>query len=207
MKKYIIILLCCFLSIPLMAQQMSEEQAKKHISQAAAKIKTMQCDFVQTKHLKMLNDKMVSKGRMYYQQSDKLRWEYTAPYTYTFVINGTKVMMRNNRRNDVIDVNQNKVFREIARIMMSSVVGNCLNNPKDFKATISTDKDQWIATLTPQRKDLKAMFQTIRLYFDRQKQMVQKVELTEKKGDKTVIELTNAKTNTPINANTFSITR
>ena len=51
------------------------------------------------------------------------------------------------------------------------------------------------------------MFQTIRLYFDRQKQMVQKVELTEKKGDKTVIELTNAKTNTPINANTFAITR
>ena len=190
-----------------MAQQMSEEQAKKHISQAAAKIKTMQCDFVQTKHLKMLNDKMVSKGRMYYQQSDKLRWEYTAPYTYTFVINGSKVMMRNNRRNDVIDVNQNKVFREIARIMMSSVVGNCLNNPKDFKATISSDKDQWIATLTPQRKDLKTMFQTIRLYFDRQKQMVQKVELTEKKGDKTVIELTNAKTNTPINANTFSIIR
>ena len=124
-----------------------------------------------------------------------------------FAMYGTKVMMRNNRRNDVIDVNQNKVFREIARIMMSSVVGNCLNNPKDFKATISTDKDQWIATLTPQRKDLKAMFQTIRLYFDRQKQMVQKVELTEKKGDKTVIELTNAKTNTPINANTFSITR
>lgn len=207
MKNYIIIALCSLLSLPLMAQQMSEEQAKKQISQAAAKIKTMQCDFVQTKHLKMLNDKMVSKGRMYYQQSDKLRWEYTAPYTYTFVINGTKVMMRNNRRNDVIDVNQNKVFREIARIMMSSVVGNCLNNPKDFKATISTDKDQWIATLTPQRKDLKAMFQTIRLYFDRQKQMVQKVELTEKKGDKTVIELTNAKTNTPINANTFAITR
>lgn len=207
MKNYIIIALCSLLSLPLMAQQMSEEQAKKQISQAAAIIKTMQCDFVQTKHLKMLNDKMVSKGRMYYQQSDKLRWEYTAPYTYTFIINGTKVMMRNNRRNDVIDVNQNKVFREIARIMMSSVVGNCLNNPKDFKATISTDKDQWIATLTPQRKDLKAMFQTIRLYFDRQKQMVQKVELTEKKGDKTVIELTNAKTNTPINANTFAITR
>ena len=207
MKKVLSVILCCLLVLPLMAQQMNEAQVKAMISQTASKMKSMQCDFVQTKHMKMLNDKMVSKGRMYYQQSDKLRWEYTAPYTYTFIINGTKVMMKNNRRNDVIDVNQNKVFREIARIMMNSVVGNSLNDSKDFKTAITASKDQWIATLTPLRKDLKAMFQKITLYFDRQKQMVQKVELTEKKGDLTVIELINCRTNVPINPNTFAITR
>ena len=165
----------------------------------------MQCDFVQTKHLKMLNDKMVSKGRMYYQQSDKLRWEYTAPYTYTFVINGTKVMMRNNRRNDVIDVNQNRVFREIARIMMSSVVGDCLNDTRSFKTTITDGNTSWVATLVPQRKEMKQMFSSIRLYFNKKSSMVSMVELVEKNGDKTFIELKNVKTNGQIASSTFAV--
>ena len=43
----------------------------------AHSLKSMQADFVQTKTMKMLGDKMVSNGKMYYQQSDKLHWEYT----------------------------------------------------------------------------------------------------------------------------------
>ena len=68
----------------------NEAEIRHQIESAAVSMKTMQCDFVQTKYLRMLNDKMVSTGKMYYQQSDKLRWEYTSPYTYAFVLNGFK---------------------------------------------------------------------------------------------------------------------
>lgn len=207
MKRNVFFWLFCLLALPLMAQQVDEGQVKKQISQAAAKIKSMQCDFVQTKHLKMLNDKMVAKGRMYYQQSDRLRWEYTAPYTYTFVINGQKVMLKNNHRNDVMDTGRNKVFKEIARLMMGSVTAGSLTDSRDFKASFSAAKGQWVATLLPRRKDLKAMFQKITLYFDREKQMVGRVELTEKNGDRTIIEIINAKTNIPINASIFAINK
>ena len=74
-------------------QQQTEQTVKQKINQAASGIKTMQCDFVQTKHLKMLNDKLVSKGKMYYQKSDKLRWEYVSPYAYTFILNADKVLL------------------------------------------------------------------------------------------------------------------
>ena len=164
----------------------------------------MQCDFVQTKHLKMLNDKVVSKGKMYYQQSDKLRWEYVSPYKYTFILNGSKVQLKNSKRNDVIDVEKNKLFKEIARIMMSSVVGNCMND-KSFKVTISDGKTEWIATMVPQRREMKQMFQTIKLHFNKQNSMVSMVELKEKNGDKTVIELKNIKTNVAIAPNIFSV--
>ena len=141
MKKIVFItfLLSFFLINPALAQKVTQAQVKQQISQAASKLKSMQCDFVQTKHLKMLNDKVVSKGKMYYQQSDKLRWEYVSPYKYTFILNGSKVQLKNSKRNDVIDVEKNKLFKEIARIMMSSVVGNCMND-KSFKVTISDEK-------------------------------------------------------------------
>ena len=187
------------------APTQDERLIRHQINQAAASLKTMQCDFVQTKHMKLLNDKMVSRGKMYYQQSDRLRWEYTAPYTYTFILNGSKVLLKNGRRRDVIDTSQNKMFREIAQIMMNSVVGRCLSDEKDFKATISTTSDEWIATLVPQRKDMLQMFQQIVLHFSRRQAMVSRVELIENEGDKTIIELKNIKTNQSLGSHLFAV--
>ena len=204
--KRLLILLFVFVSVhlSLMAQQ-SEAQIRQAITQAASGMKTMQCDFTQTKHLKMLNDKMTSKGRMYYQQTNRLRWEYTSPYSYTFILNDDKVLLKNAQRNDVIDVNKNKLFREIARIMMNSVVGTSLTDDKSFKSTIATNGNEWIASLLPQRKDLKQLFQKIILHFNRTNAMVKQVELIERNGDKTVIELNNIRTNEKISADMFTI--
>ena len=205
MRRYIYVLfLFCSVNITLYAQQ-DDTSIRRKIGQIAHTIKTMQCDFVQTKHLKMLNDNMVSKGRMYYQQSDRLRWEYISPYTYTFIINKDKVLLKNNRRNDVIDVKKNKIFKEIARIMMNSVVGNCLNDDKDFKSSISVVRGEWVAVLQPQRRELKQMFQKIVLHFSQNQAIVTRVELIEKNGDKTEIELKNIRTNETINSNIFAL--
>ena len=195
----------CLCMFNLSAQQVDEVKVKQQINAVASSMKTMQCDFVQTKYLKMLNDKMVSRGKMYYQQTNKLRWEYTSPYTYTFVLNDSKVLISKGKRNDVINVNQSKFFKEIARIMMNSVVGKCLTDSKDFKVSFIGSSTEYVATLYPQQKQMQQMFQKIILHFNKQKSMVAKVELIEKKGDRTVIELKNVKTNAPVNGKVFCI--
>ncbi len=206
MKRVLFFLMAlCLCLLNLSAQKVNEAKVKQQINAVASKMKTMQCDFVQTKYLKMLNDKMVSRGKMYYQQSDKLRWEYTYPYTYTFVLNGSRVLISKGKRNDVINVNQSKFFKEIARIMMNSVVGKCLTDSKDFKVSLSGFSAEYVATLYPQQKQMKQIFQKIILYFNKQKSTVFKVEIIEKKGDKTIIELKNVKNNVPINAKVFGI--
>lgn len=206
MKRVLFFLMAlCLCLLNLSAQKVNEAKVKQQINAVASKMKTMQCDFVQTKYLKMLNDKMVSRGKMYYQQSNKLRWEYTYPYTYTFVLNGSRVLISKGKRNDVINVNQSKFFKEIARIMMNSVVGKCLTDSKDFKVSLSGASAEYVATLYPQQKQMKQMFQKIILHFNKQNSTVSKVELIEKKGDRTIIELKNVKSNAPINAKVFGI--
>lgn len=206
MKRVLFFLMAlCLCLLNLSAQKVNEAKVKQQINAVASKMKTMQCDFVQTKYLKMLNDKMVSRGKMYYQQSNKLRWEYTYPYTYTFVLNGSRVLISKGKRNDVINVNQSKFFKEIARIMMNSVVGKCLTDSKDFKVSLTGASAEYVATLYPQQKQMKQMFQKIILHFNKQSSTVSKVELIEKKGDRTIIELKNVKSNAPINAKVFGI--
>lgn len=182
-----------------------KEQVQKEINAVTAKMKTMKCDFIQTKHIKILNDKLVSKGQMFYQQSNKLRWEYLTPYEYTFILNGNNVLLKNNKKSSVIDVRQNKVFKEIARIMMNSVVGNCISDSKDFSSSIISESNCWVVTLLPQKKDLKQMFPKIVLYFNHKQEFVTKVILFEKNGDKTIIELINVQVNKGINASVFSV--
>lgn len=185
--------------------QLSEQMIIEEINKAASQLSSMQCDFVQTKELNLLNDKLISKGRMYYQQANKLRWEYISPYTYTFILNGAKVVLRKKERNDVIDVNQNRMFREIVHIMMSSVVGKCLSDTKSFKTSIKDADTEWVATLVPQTKEMKQMFTRIILHFDKRQSVVVRVEMCEKNGDNTEISLTNIKKNQQIDAKVFSL--
>lgn len=205
MKRLLFLILILSHIIPLSAQQLTEEQIKQKVNQTASVMKTMQCDFVQTKHLKMLNNDFVSHGKMYYQQSNKLRWEYTSPYSYTFILNNDKVLLKNKQRNDLIDIKQNKLFREIVRIMMSSVVGNCLADDKNYKVSIATIGNEWVATLLPQRKDMKQMFQKLVLHFHAKKSVVNTVELYDKNGEKTIIELKNIRINETIHPHMFVI--
>lgn len=205
MKKAIIISLAFILASLTAHAQGGEAQMRQKIAATAQAMKTMQCDFVQTKQLRMLNDKMVSEGRMYYSQKDKLRWEYTKPYQYIFILNGDRVLLKNKQRSDVIDVAQNKLFREIARIMMGSVVGDCLNDERTFKVSLVQSGGEWMATLVPQRKDMKQMFQRIVLHFDQQQGVVNRVVLTERGGDETTIELKNIRKNETIAPSLFAV--
>lgn len=205
MKRQIYILILSLVALTSVAQTPQERQAIQQVSRAAAAIKTMQADFVQTKHLRMLGDKMVSRGRMCYQQSNRLRWEYTKPYAYTFILNGNSVMMSKGGHRDVVDVNRNKVFREIAQMMMSSVVGTCLTDSKRFKVSMTVDKQTCTATLLPQKKDVKAMFTRIVLVFNRKTSVVSKVTMYEKNGDRTEIILDNVRIGAAVSPTEFTI--
>ena len=168
-------------------------------------MKSFECNFVQTKTLKLLGDKMTSKGRLCYRQPDKLRWEYTSPYSYTFIINGGKVQINKGGRNDVIDADKNKVFKEVARIMLNSVVGKSLTDSREFAATVQSTADIHLVTLLPQKKDMKHMFSKIVLRYDRRQKMVVGVEMHERKGDSTVIEMTNVVKDKTIADSVFTV--
>jgi outer membrane lipoprotein carrier protein len=84
-------------------------------------------------------------------------------------------------------------------------VGKCLTDKKDFKISVAETPEQYVATLLPQKKDMKQMFSKIILYVNKRQLSIAKVEMQEKKGDNTVIELKNIQLNKNINASVFAI--
>ena len=98
MKRLVILFFVLVLSIGTDAQtklnQSQQEQFVERISKAAGKMKSMECRFTQTKSMKMLSKKMQSAGKMYFKYPNKLRWQYTVPYDYTFILNADKIKIK-----------------------------------------------------------------------------------------------------------------
>lgn len=191
------------MAAPLTPQQ--KQQAIVAISRAVSAMETMQCTFVQTKHMSMLNDRLVSHGIMYYRQPDKLRWEYTRPYDYLFIFNGAKVYMGNRSRKSVVDTASNRLFREIAGIMMSTVTGKALADPERFSLDVEEVQQSWHVTLVPKKKELKRMFRKVVLVFNRADAAILGVNIYEKNGDLTEILMSDVTKNAKIDEARFAI--
>lgn len=202
--KLILILVPTSLIVPVYGQEISKDDIIKEVSIAASKIKSMECSFVQIKNMKMLGSKVVSKGKMYCTQPDKLRWEYTSPYSYIFILNSDKVAFKRGEHKEVIDVNSNRIFKEIASVMLNSVTGNSLTCSNFITEAVAEPKGYAI-TLTPLKKEMKMLFTKIVLHYNRGISMISEVELYEKNGDKTVISLSDVRKNGTIDDKIYNI--
>jgi outer membrane lipoprotein carrier protein len=175
------------------------------IEASSKKMKSLICDFEQTKELSILNEKMVSKGKMYYRQENCLRWEYVSPYTYTFVLNDNKILMQTGKSRNVMDVKSSKLFQEVVKMMVNSINGNGLTDIKNFTAAYYWSGKEWKITLTPLQKEVKKMFSVIELTFNVKDYTVDQVKMNEPNGDTTLIRLSGKQFNLKIEDEKFAI--
>lgn len=210
MRKILLSCLLVFLSpcLPMMGQtKLTAEQQKQiveKIDKASSAMKTMQCDFTQTKRMKMLSKDMQSKGVMYFKRPDKLRWQYTSPYDYTFIMNGDKVQIKSMKSTKNIDVQQNKMFRQITNIILSSITGGTLRTSADFTVELWQQDKSYFVKLYPKKKELKQLYQYLEIWFDPALTKVSTVKMMEKTGDMTIVNLMNTKYGVTINEKMFA---
>ncbi len=210
MRKILLSCLLVFLSpcLPMMGQtKLTAEQQKQiveKIDKASSAMKTMQCDFTQTKRMKMLSKDMQSKGVMYFKRPDKLHWQYTSPYDYTFIMNGDKVQIKSMKSTKNIDVQQNKMFRQITNIILSSITGGTLRTSADFTVELWQQDKSYFVKLYPKKKELKQLYQYLEIWFDPALTKVSTVKMMEKTGDMTIVNLLNTKYGVTINEKMFA---
>lgn len=196
---------CMLMPAGAKAQGKGDATIRQKILSMASQTKTLQCDFVQTRQLAMLSDKQVSRGKLFFAAPDRLRWEYVSPYANLLVMNGQEVMARDSRRSHVVDTRHNRMYREMTRLLVGSLSAQILLDDSQFSSSVVQSGQEWVATLTPRRKELRRLFSRIVIHFPVGQCVASKVELTESKGDHTLIEIQNAKSDQPIADKLFEI--
>ena len=171
---------------------------------ASGKINTISADFTQTKSLSALAEKLTSKGKFYFQKDNKVRMEYTSPYQYLMVINGSKIMVKDDKKTNTISAKSNKTFQRINQLMMDCMNGNIFNN-KDFSIRVFEDSDTYLTEMTPATPQMKSMFSKVNVIMKKTTFIVQQVQMFEPSGDYTSINYSNQKLNTTLSDALFAV--
>lgn len=193
MKKLYLIGFLLLTSIFSFAQ--SNDEIMEMLTQQAASMQCMNCRFTQQKTMAMLAEPTVSEGLMNYNSPDKMRWEYTSPYSFALSVDGEKITKITDGNEEVLDAQSGRMYQGIMSIIMSSATGQKLFDKSMFDVAITDDGEFWKAEMKPKKHNMKRMFSILTFYFAKSNNIINKVEMTEASGDVTTIQFYDMKIN------------
>jgi outer membrane lipoprotein-sorting protein len=176
----------------------------KKVNEISASTHSINSNFIQEKNISFIEEKIISKGILLYQKPDKLRLEYTEPFTYLMIMTDGRMMTDNGDKRSEYDLRSNKMFSEINNLIISSVQGNILNNP-DFGSAIYENTESLFIRLTPLNKELSKYIKYIDLYISKKDYAVTELQITEQQEDYTIIRFINKGINENIPPDSFNM--
>ena len=183
----------------------SIEELKINIRDAAQRIQTISCDFIQEKEMSMIKEKIISTGKFFFKKEKLLRWEYMQPFTWLIIIRNDQISIIDENKVNQFSVQSNKIFQEINRVILGSIRGTLIVDEKNFQATFSYNAFSWVVKLKPLAPKLKESLSEIVIYIDRKDYSVNRLEMIEPGGDCTKINFIDKKLNQPIADEKFMV--
>lgn len=177
---------------------------KKKFAAESEKVQSITSDFVQEKTLVALTEKIVSSGKFWFKRSNRVRIEYVKPFRYLLIMNGDKMLVRDNDRENKINVKSNKLFQQVNRIMIDCVQGTILDS-KDFSTKIFENDKHFLLEMTPSSRALREFFEVIVLTVEKSDYAVKSIEMNEPAGDTTTIFFENKKLNETVADAVFAL--
>jgi outer membrane lipoprotein-sorting protein len=173
-------------------------------STESKKVLSIASDFRQVKELTALEEKITSTGKFWFKRSNKVRIDYQKPFSYKLVMNGDKILLKDEQKENRVNVKSNKLFQQVNQIMLDCIQGTILNS-KDFTTTVYENDKMFLLEMVPVNKSLKDFFSVIRLHVEKVDYSVSEIEMHEPGGDKTVMTFTNKQLNQTVNDEVFAL--
>ena len=158
------------------------------VIEACAGTESISCNFIQTRHLSLVNGEVISKGRMHYGKPDTLVWEYISPEPLSFEMKGSEVTVRRKGSVQSSDASGNRMYRELTNMLLGAVSGRLMADGKLFATEYSSRDGYTVVKMRPKKGDLKKMWNSMTMYFDEKSMKAVKIEIDETSGESTTIE-------------------
>jgi len=177
MKLFLLLIgLSFFVSIPAV-QAGAASQGEPVLQGQPVQLRSVQADFLQEKHLKILARPIISTGSFTFQAPQSLRWEYRTPIRSILLMHGGKVKKFMEREGVLVE---DKGMRLDAMQVVLAEISNWLDGRFTDNAmfTVSFPKKQTIL-LTPKEQGFAALISSIELKLGDQAGLLDKVIIFE----------------------------
>jgi outer membrane lipoprotein-sorting protein len=177
------------------------------LQQSLAGTTNVQSDFIQEKHLAVLQQKVLIKGRMAVEQPDRFSWQVTEPVRYSLVVEGDKLRQWDEETGRVQQVSLagNAVFAVVVAQLRAWFAGNLGSLAKDFHAE-QVPGDLPMIAFEPRQDSFAAKaVKRITLRFREDRRYVECMTIEDLGGDLTLMTFTNTVLNSAIDPHVWQV--
>lgn len=181
----------------------AQERFKAKVITVANNTKTMTGDFTQEKHLNIMDNVIISEGKLAFQSPNLVKWEYIKPFHNIALFKADKLYVTNDGKRETLDMRSNKLFKSLNALIVNSIKGDMFDD-EQFDITYAKTKHFYLVTFIPKEKRLKRFIKNFELQFSATTAEVEQVKLVEPNTDYTLIIFKNKQLNSPIPNDTFN---
>lgn len=178
---------------------------ESRLAKEAQTIQSIESDFTQVKYLDILDEKVTSKGKFYYQKSGKICMEYAQPVNYLIVINDSRLKIVADGKKSTMSLSANKMMNQMQDMLTACMTGDLSKMSSDYKLEYFENARQYMVKIKPINKAIQAYISGIEIYLDKKDMSVCKLRLSETAANYTEYEFYNKSFNTLKDETRFSI--
>ncbi|MBA6153890.1 LolA family protein [Gelidibacter maritimus] len=206
-KNYILILAFIVLTVfnGISQTKLSESEQtefKAKVQKTAQRTETIVSDFVQTKHISVLDNAIISEGKLVFKAPNLVKWEYIKPYHNIAIFKDDQLLVNNEGKKQNIDLGANKMFRSLNSLIVNSIKGDMFDESQFDLEYFKFDQG-FLVKFIPKDKRLRKFMASFELKFSSTTAEVEEVKLIEPNDDYTLISFQNRKVNTTVNESEF----
>ncbi|MCW3785556.1 outer membrane lipoprotein carrier protein LolA [Marinilabiliaceae bacterium AAT] len=206
-KRFVLGIFVLLISGIAMAQQdgkpITVEELQKVMKEKTAGVNTISCDFIQDKHMEYLETIITSKGKLFFDTKNRLRWEYKEPFEYLITINNGQFSISTDGETNNYDIESNQMFSKISELIISSVNGTIFTDT-NFDVKAFEGENQYVIYLEPNIAELKEVLKKIKMQIAKKDFSVDKVTMYEMDDNYTEISFINKKFNESFSNDIFT---
>jgi outer membrane lipoprotein-sorting protein len=182
----------------------STDSCLRVIEAAQRDTRTMSADFVQVKHVSLLNEPLESTGHLVFKRPDRILLKIDTPRPATIVVSGRDVRIPHLSERD------RQALAMAPMVDMFAQLGAIFTGATDklregFAASAQEEGDAIRVQLVPRQAAWKQRFRTIELRFAGAERVAQVIRLEDALGDNLEITLHNVQRNVEVPDSTFEL--
>ena len=167
----------------------------ERIAARCADMRSMRCDFRQTRTVPLMESPQVSEGKMLYRQPSSLKWIYSEPLSYSFTIENDNISIDSPDGHTAIGSDAGRMFKGLSDIVLGCMSGKNLTDRRLFQTDVTVQDGEWVARLIPQRREMKRVFTSIVMVFDPSTALLKRMTMYDQNGGSTLVEISNVSVN------------
>lgn len=178
---------------------------KRRLAETAQRVHSIECDFKQTKYMTVFRQKIVSRGRFYYQKPDKICMDYARPVNYAIVINGHYIKTVSGGKKSVTNIGANKMMNQMQDMIAASMTGDLSRLSSQYRTAFYENDKYYLARVIPVDATIRQYMQQIDIYLDKASMSVYELRLRENASNYTEYLFYNRRFNSLRDESVFSV--